>query len=199
MLGSQVPIAGQHSSESPASKAAEMPDSLRGGTGRNQMGEAPARQDIPEQNGESGTSSLQPSASDGTDSAGQASKSRPQSAHYRGNGEVVSYPLAESPEQSGPGRPARAGISDTPQGRDGQAWAGRAAMPDSSSGEEHPGGHAARSRETHGTQSSEQADVQPGSREAGQKGDLGVEDSAQSSSNEARGSSSILWAACSAC
>ena len=64
-------------------------------------------------------------------------------------------------------------------------------MPDRSSGEEHHGGHAARSVETHGTRSSTEAGLQPGGREAGQKGHAEGEDSGQSSSNEARGASSV--------
>ena len=104
-----------------------------------------------------------------------------QPAQHRGSGEIVSYPLSESPEQSGPGRPAKASTAGTYQGTDGQSWAATSAMPDSSTGAEHPGGPVAQSDDTRASQSSTRAEHQSGSGESEHSEPPDKEDSNQNS------------------
>ena len=185
MLPSQVSATHQPSFMSPATNAASLPRLLRVADHQGQLEDSSSPPRVsPDQDAEASIASSQPSTSGGSGSAGRAGRSLPQPAQYRGNAELVSYPLVESPEQSGPGRPARASASEAPKGRDGQPWAGRAAVPDSSSVKEHPAGPAASSSKMSAHQSSARSGPQSSSAQAEAEVLPDEEKSVQSSNRE---------------
>ena len=154
MLHSQVSMTQPRSTKSPAISGASLPSSSRGADRQGHLEGSSSPRVSPNQHLEASIPSSEPSTSGENGSSGRAGRSLPQPAQYQGNDELVSYPLADSPEQSGPGRPARASNSGASRGTGGQPWAGRAARPDSSSGEEHLAGPPAIQSELRQNQSS---------------------------------------------
>lgn len=195
VMRSQEPASRQSRSlESAPGNAASLASSSRGSDGRAHLSESSLQQQVsPDKAGEAGkqgtqpysTESLtQPGPSGSQGSTERTGRSPPRASSSRGGGELVSYPLAESPEQSGPDRPARASPATAAQDEDGQSWADTAAIPESPPQEEHFGKFSASPYCEDNTQTDTKADSQPqaSSPDAQQRRRSEVGDSAQSPS-----------------